>query len=399
MYRLPQAGIISQRILEQRLNAVGYSQSTTTPGLWTHKWRPITFTLCVDDFGVKYVGREHAQHIMDKLQANYTISQDWEVTRYLGIDLDWDYCNKRVHLLMLSYIADTLKRFHHKPHKKSQDQPHPHVQPNYGAKAQYTDNPDTSPLLKKIILNSFSRLLELFCTMRKPSTAPWLQPSDPLQCNSLHPQNPMHPDSIVTYTTSDMVLEGHSDASYLSKTNAQSRAGGNVFMSADSPDPLNNGAVLTIDQIIKAVMSFAAEAKLGALFINCRKAIPARLALEEMVHKQTPKPIQTDNTTALGVVQNNLATKRFKLMDMKFHWLRCREAQRQFRNYWRAGSTNRGDYVTKHHAAIHHRAICPQLFTPKRTLLLLWHKQKQNQGANILRPPIPLQKIGTADAV
>ena len=112
------------------------------------------------------------------------------------------------------------------------------------------------------------------------------------------------------------------------------------FMSADSPDTPNNSAVLTIAQIIKAVMSSAAEAELGALFINFCEAISARLALEEMGHRQPPTQMQTDNTTALGVVQNNLATKRLKSMDMKLHWLRCRAAQRQFRHYWRAGSTN-----------------------------------------------------------
>ena len=45
----------------------------------------------MDDFGVKYVGQEHAQHLMDTLQENYMISHDWEGTRYLGINLDWDY--------------------------------------------------------------------------------------------------------------------------------------------------------------------------------------------------------------------------------------------------------------------------------------------------------------------
>ena len=56
MYGLPQAGIIAQQLLEQRLEKDGYRQSTTTPGLWTHDTRPISFTLVVDDFGVKYVG-------------------------------------------------------------------------------------------------------------------------------------------------------------------------------------------------------------------------------------------------------------------------------------------------------------------------------------------------------
>ena len=90
-------------------------------------------------------------------------------------------------------------------------------------------------------------------------------------------------------------------------------------MSNDSTDPPNNGAVLTITQIIKNVMSSAAEAELGALFINCREAVPAHHKLEEMGHKQPPTPMQTDNTTALGVVTNNIASKRLKLMDMKLH--------------------------------------------------------------------------------
>ena len=97
-----------------------------------------------------------------------------------------------------------------------------------------------------------------------------------------------HPDAIVTYRASEMVLAGHSDASYLSETKARSRAGGHFFMDSDTTYPNNNGAVLTIAQIIKAVMSSAAEAELGALYINCREAIPARQLLEEMGHKQPP---------------------------------------------------------------------------------------------------------------
>ena len=77
-----------------------------------------------------------------------------------------------------------------------------------------------------------------------------------------------HPDAIITYKASKMVLATHSDASYLSEPKARSRAGGHFFMSEDSEDPPNNGAVLNIAQIIKAVMSSAAEAELGAMFIN-----------------------------------------------------------------------------------------------------------------------------------
>ena len=62
MYGLPQAGLLAQELLEQRLNNHGYHQSTQTPGLWTHKWRPVQFTLVVYDFGIKYVGEEKLQH-------------------------------------------------------------------------------------------------------------------------------------------------------------------------------------------------------------------------------------------------------------------------------------------------------------------------------------------------
>ena len=33
MYGLPQAGLLAQQLLEERLNAKGYSQSTLVPGL------------------------------------------------------------------------------------------------------------------------------------------------------------------------------------------------------------------------------------------------------------------------------------------------------------------------------------------------------------------------------
>ena len=47
-----------------------------TPGLWLHGWRPIQFSLVVDDFGVKYVGEEHSKHLVNALVEHYEISQD-----------------------------------------------------------------------------------------------------------------------------------------------------------------------------------------------------------------------------------------------------------------------------------------------------------------------------------
>jgi hypothetical protein len=118
-----------------------------------------------------------------------------------------------------------------------------------------------------------------------------------------------------------MVLTIHSNASYLSKSKARSPAGRHFFLSSDTEDPINNGAVLNLTQIIKAVMSSTAEAELGALYINARKAVPQCQTLAEMAHKQPPTPMQTNNSTALRVVDNNIQPHHTKAMVMRFHWL------------------------------------------------------------------------------
>jgi hypothetical protein len=115
-----------------------------------------------------------------------------------------------------------------------------------------------------------------------------------------------HLDAILTYKASDMILVVHSDASYLSKPKARSQAGGHFFLLPDCEDPANNGAELNLVQLIKAIMSSAAEAELGALYINAREVVPQRMTLAEMGHKQPQTPMQTNNTTALGVVNNNI---------------------------------------------------------------------------------------------
>ena len=72
-YGLPQSGMLANKQLRLRLEKEGYYEARTTPGLWRHKWRPIQFFLVVDDFGVEYVGKQHADHLATILK-NITIS-------------------------------------------------------------------------------------------------------------------------------------------------------------------------------------------------------------------------------------------------------------------------------------------------------------------------------------
>ena len=130
MYGLPQIGILAQTILEKRLHAHGYHQSRFTPGLWTHKWRP--------NFGVKYVGKEHADNLIKCIKEKYDITEDWEGKRYLVLTFDWNHDTCSIHLSIPNYIPDAIKRFKRKKPNKWQVSPHQRTVPNYGAKQQFS---------------------------------------------------------------------------------------------------------------------------------------------------------------------------------------------------------------------------------------------------------------------
>ena len=192
-------------------------------------------------------------------------------------------------------------------------------------------------------------------------------------------------EAIITYSASNMILASHSDAGYLNEPQARSRAGGHFFLSNNAAIPQNNGAVLNIAQIIKNVMSSAAEAELGALYIIAREAVYMRAILKEMGHKQPPTPIQTDNSTAEGVVNSKIQPKRTKAMDMRFYWLRDCETREQFRFFWRAGKLNLADYWTKHHPAMHHKNMRNKFLTQKKILDELRQSLVRNDMAYIVK--------------
>jgi hypothetical protein len=68
--------------------------------------------------------------------------------------------------------------------------------------------------------------------------------------------------------------------------------------------------------IIKAVTSSAAKAEISALYTNARKGVKEQNILKEMGHPQPPTPVQTDNSTAKGIINLRVQPKRTKAMDM-----------------------------------------------------------------------------------
>jgi hypothetical protein len=130
-----------------------------------------------------------------------------------------------------------------------------------------------------------------------------------------------HPKTKIRDHASDMILHIHSDASYLSENEAKSRAGGFFYMGNTTKNnkKLMNWAILIVSKFLKHVMSSAAEAGIGAVFINAKEGAVLRTTLEELGHTQPPIPMETDNTTATGYSNGTIKQKRTKAMDMRFY--------------------------------------------------------------------------------
>jgi hypothetical protein len=136
MYGLPQVGILTNEWLQCNLAKDGYRPTQHTHGLWTHDTRPLSFLLVVDDFGVKYVGREHAEHVMGCIRKNYNISSNWTGGAYCGLTLDWDYKNSTVDLCMPGYIKAVLHKYQHHSPARPEHAPPTCNPPIYGAKTR-----------------------------------------------------------------------------------------------------------------------------------------------------------------------------------------------------------------------------------------------------------------------
>ncbi len=95
MYSLLQAGIIAQELLEKRLAEYGYHQSKIINNFWKHKTRPICFALVVDDFAIKYVNEEDAEHLINAIKKYYPMTIDKEATKYIGLTIEWDFLTEK----------------------------------------------------------------------------------------------------------------------------------------------------------------------------------------------------------------------------------------------------------------------------------------------------------------
>ena len=147
MSGLKQVRKISNNRLQLHLVKCGYAPVARTPSLWKHASKNITLPLIVDNFGVKYVGKQHNEHLIQVLQQLYTISIDCTGTLFCGLTFAWDYKNLTCDISMSQYLKEALHRFQHPVPQRPKDAPHSWNRPTHSAAVQYATNNDISPLL------------------------------------------------------------------------------------------------------------------------------------------------------------------------------------------------------------------------------------------------------------
>eukprot|EP00804_Cyclotella_cryptica_P022288 CCRYP_018106-RB/>CCRYP_018106-RB protein AED:0.46 eAED:0.46 QI:0/0/0/1/0/0/2/0/151 len=87
-------------------------------GLFKHISRPIQFTLVVHNFGIKYIGQEHLDHLLQSIRKHYDVKVDLTGSLYCGITLHWDYNNKHLDISMPGYVNKQLTKYNHLRPKK-----------------------------------------------------------------------------------------------------------------------------------------------------------------------------------------------------------------------------------------------------------------------------------------
>jgi hypothetical protein len=153
-------------------------------------------------------------------------------------------------------------------------------------------------------------------------------------------------NNATTIAMYDMILHSLVDASYLSRLHSRAVAGGLFFLGdVDQPTKID-GIILAFSAIIPCVVASAGEAEYATLFAGAQNAAALRTVFSDLGYPQPDTIILCDNTKAIGIATDSVKQKRSKAIDMRFHWVRDRVRQKQFRIAYIASAENPADYFT-----------------------------------------------------
>jgi len=370
IYGLPQAGKLSQDRLVAHLTSHGYKQCTQTPCLFIHESNGIAFTLVVDDFLIKYQTQTSIDHLTAALRELYVITTNFNTTqKYVGITLTHNRAAGTIDMSMPGYVQKALLRFK-RSSLRGANSPIIYVPPRYGRFQQevHPEAPST-PLTAAEILE-IQEIVGVFLFYARAVDPTMYTAINKIGSKQAKPTSLLKqeverflqyaskwPNATMRIRASNMKLVCHSDGSYLSESEARSRAGGILFLGDCADDAAPNAALTFISVIIPTVVASATETEYASAFLVGQAATSIVHTLTELGYPQSEPEIFCDNLCAVGIANNTLQIKRSKTIDMRYHWLRDQVNQKKFRVTWKAGKLNLADFFTKAHPVHHHLAI------------------------------------------
>ena len=154
MYVTPQSVKITHNRLTDHLVKFRYFPSHHTPGLCHHATRDIKSCLIVENFGVKYINKDDADHLKFSLASLYKITSGWSVELYLVLTLKLNYKYQTCDIFMPRYVTNVLNKLEHANSHRPHHSPYPWQRPRYGTPSQLTSKPDQfAPLPEEQIIN------------------------------------------------------------------------------------------------------------------------------------------------------------------------------------------------------------------------------------------------------
>ena len=118
-----------------------------------------------------------------------------------------------------------------------------------------------------------------------------------------------------------------------------------------------SGVIYVLYKILHIAVFSTAESKLGALFLNAQKSVFLRTIFEELDHVQPCTPIQIDNSSPIGIIDNNIRPNESSSMDMLFIWVNDCVNQGQFIIYLGLENNNLADNFTNYFPVIYYCTI------------------------------------------
>jgi hypothetical protein len=182
-----------------------------------------------------------------------------------------DYDTRACYISMPGYVSKVLSRFQHDSPKHPQHTPSRYGTPVYGAKTQYAMKDETQPITAQQCLTNQKVTGSVLYYAREVDPTVLMPLNDiateqtkatkkrQAATNQMLDYLETHPDAIIRYHASDMILHNHRDASYISVSNARSRLGGLFFLgNKSSEQDTLNGSIIIVTAVIKNAVASAA---------------------------------------------------------------------------------------------------------------------------------------------